>query len=473
MIKINIEKIKSYILSILILTSIILTGSLWFDNYHGLSLIINNIPLWVSSTFSFDENLYDKQYEQIIIPYKVMITNGEAGKWSYYSFSSGNNEGWDIVKNILNTLNTNMKIESASATEWQELTNRKSVICEFGGAIDTSVIKLIFPANNAIKSESIPNIEAFAFTKTLSGGLIYIKENEGKIYRIVFNGSINAMEQYIEKYSKYNTYVKLIALEEMGTNVFYGDKKIQPSYNTLFPISNKQEYRLKVPKLQIDNNFNESNISNIDKMVTKIFNNTDYSKFITNDKGYIFINEDSSSIKIEENALFEYTGKKGLNQEEDNSFINSFNAALNFVKNIAQNEEFYLVSTEKNNDKYIFNLGITLKGIPIIDMKGIINKSNKVLMSISVENGIVTSCKANINKFSTKETSSYITYFGHNILDAILSKVDEKNTVEIKNIDLVYDIATDNNYLPMWFADYYIMGKREYILTNSTRERLY
>ena len=37
------ENLKSLILTVLIFSSLILTGSLWFDNYQGLSLLVSSI----------------------------------------------------------------------------------------------------------------------------------------------------------------------------------------------------------------------------------------------------------------------------------------------------------------------------------------------------------------------------------------------------------------------------------------------
>ena len=37
------ENFKSFILTILIISSLFLTGSLWFDNYQGLSLLASSM----------------------------------------------------------------------------------------------------------------------------------------------------------------------------------------------------------------------------------------------------------------------------------------------------------------------------------------------------------------------------------------------------------------------------------------------
>ena len=49
------ENLKSITLTLLIGISLILTGSLWFDNYRELSLIMAKLPFWFNETFDFDK----------------------------------------------------------------------------------------------------------------------------------------------------------------------------------------------------------------------------------------------------------------------------------------------------------------------------------------------------------------------------------------------------------------------------------
>ena len=56
------ENIKSLFLCFLIGLSIYLTGSLWFDNYQGLSLVLANIPGNIRETFLTEEVEYSQKY---------------------------------------------------------------------------------------------------------------------------------------------------------------------------------------------------------------------------------------------------------------------------------------------------------------------------------------------------------------------------------------------------------------------------
>ena len=78
-----VENLKSMILTALIISSLVLTGSLWFDNYQGLSFAISKIPdLFLND---IDQEEYSKIYEEIILPYKVTVINPDKNKWIAYS----------------------------------------------------------------------------------------------------------------------------------------------------------------------------------------------------------------------------------------------------------------------------------------------------------------------------------------------------------------------------------------------------
>jgi len=59
-----------------------LTGSLWFDNYQGLSFAISKVPDFFTEKISGEE--YSKIYDEIITPYKVTVINPDDNKWISY-----------------------------------------------------------------------------------------------------------------------------------------------------------------------------------------------------------------------------------------------------------------------------------------------------------------------------------------------------------------------------------------------------
>ena len=138
-----VENLKSMILTALIISSLVLTGSLWFDNYQGLSFAISKIPdLFLND---IDQEEYSKIYEEIILPYNVTVINPDENKWIAYSSDKMNQDAWNMLKNRISNLSQDTEIITGKIKEWDDLINRKSIILEFGGPIDEEVLALAIP----------------------------------------------------------------------------------------------------------------------------------------------------------------------------------------------------------------------------------------------------------------------------------------------------------------------------------------
>ena len=460
--KIHIENI---ILVILIISSIFLTGSLWFDNYHGLSLVIAKLPIWLNETFDFNKI----EYTEYIKPYKITITNGESGNFSYYAFSEGNNKGFEVVKYIINHVPVNASIETGFINEWNELQNRKSVICELGNGIDINMIKSIMPGN--IYLSEIKNISDIAVTKSVNGVIIYLKERNGKIYRILVDKNIPEFTNYIEEYSNKMTYTKLIKLEEMGTTVFFGNKEISKESRVLFPVSTKQSNRRFVSEIEKQPFSETHDADSMEKIINEVFLTYEYTKFTTTDNNYIFIKDDGSTIKISNDGIIEYEAKENAEHVE-NTIISAFATALECINDINSTENLYLLSAIENNETYEFEFGINIASLPVINTLDKVSSDSRVNIYIKVKNGKVIYYKGILDKYEEKTTNSYISSFGHNILDDVLKNIEKDTVVDIEKLELVYDVSNDKT-LPSWFTTYKTDNNVEYILTQAAKKRRY
>lgn len=460
--KIHIENV---ILVILIISSIFLTGSLWFDNYHGLSLVIAKLPILINETFNFDK-IESTEY---VKPFKITITNGESGNYSYYAFSDGNNKGFELIKYIINHVPVSTSVETAFINEWNELSNRKSIICELGNGIDVNMIKSIMPGN--IYISEIKNISDIAVTKSVNGVIIYLKERSNKIYRISVAKDIPEFTNYIEEYSNKMTYTKLVKLEEMGTTVFYGNKEISKESRVLFPVSTKQSNRRFVSEIVKHSFYETHDADSMEKIINEIFSTYEYTKFTTTDNNYIFIKDDGSTIKISNDGVFEYESKENTEHIES-TIIFSFDIALKCINKISGAENLYLLSAVENEDIYEFEFGINIADLPVINTNYKINADSRVNIYIKVQNGKVIYYKGILDKYEEKSTNSYISSFGHNILDDVLANIAKDTVVNIEKLELVYDVSSTNT-LPTWFTTYKTDSKDEYILTQAAKKRRY
>lgn len=457
-----VENLKSIVLTLLIGISLILTGSLWFDNYYGLSSVVSNMISFFYNKIDLEDANYIKEY---LNPYKTVIANGDNGKWIYYISSDENKACFEYLKNLLINL-TEFSVDLAYNSEWEELVKRKSIICEFADNIDAKLLNLALDNKLDLPSTAPLYITSIAITKATNGGRIYIKTND-IIYRITIN-DIGEFEQIIANFSNAETYSKYVQLEELGVTTF-NSRKVETQYDVLLPISAKSGNRQAVSKLTVTTKF--SDIEKMEETVGKIFKSYDYIKFITNENGYIYINDDEAVIKLADNII-EYTASSTKKSENDATWVSSFNTALLFTDTVSGLKNLYLVSALNNDGIYEFVFGTYVNEIPVIDSNNMIYSNQNAKIHIKVNNNTVIYYKEMLNSYSSEPVFVYLSNFAHNILDAILVKVPKNSTLKIENVELVYDISSESK-LPLWATEYKYNDEINTVFIEAAKERKY
>ena len=206
-------------------------------------------------------------------------------------------------------------------------------------------------------------------------------------------------------------------------------------------------------------------------VVEKIFNSDNYIKFITNDNGYIYINDDETVIKIANNVI-EYTSESAKNLENEETWVSSFNTALRFVDMASELKNLYLVSAKNIDGAYEFILGTYIEEIPVVDSSNSDFDNRNAKIYIKVENNTVVTYKEKLYSYSSDPLASYLSNFAHNILDTLLVEIPKKSTLTINNVELVYDVSS-GNHLPLWLTEYEYNGKIMTTFTEAAKERNY
>lgn len=448
-----VENFKSLVLTILILSSLVLTGSLWFDNYQGLSLTISKIPDFFSSKISSEE--YSKIYDEIVMPYKVTVINPDENKWISYNSDKMVTDAWNILKNRLANLTLETEIITGRVKEWDELVNRKSIILEFGGPIDQDIFALAIP-NLPKETEAFNNVEKFSITKSLVGNTIYIMQNnngEKKLYKILLKEEDEEIKTFMQSCENIKADVRYVSLEELGIKSFYNNKSIVGADNVLFPLINSKNKRDQVTKISVRKHFTDNDEYQMGRFVTDIFDNTDFAKFITSENSKIYINDDKSSIKINEDGIVEYINN-GKISDEETSVGKNFNAALDFINNTKSFENFFLLSATTEENVYTFRFAVAVEGVIAGFSKPIIGEDKYALIEIKVQNNEVRYFKGKMIKLEIGEEKKYISNVTHNILDNLLKYVDKDSKINISDLDLVYDVSAEGSYYPCWITSF-------------------
>lgn len=465
-----VENIKSIILTFLILSSLVLTGSLWFDNYQGLSLAISKIP---NSFFSkSNPQEYSKIYSEIIMPHKVTVTNPDENKWVSYASDKMTLDAWNLLKNRLSNITTGTEIITGKVKEWDELINRKSIIIEFGGPIDEEIFSLAVP-NLPKDTEAFNNVEKFSITKSLVGNTIYIMQNDNdvkKLYKILLKGEDEEVKAFMQSAKNIKTDVSYVTLSSLGTTKFYNNKSVDESGNVLFPIANRQDKRDMVSMLNVKNHFDSSDTYLMGRFVTDIFNNTDFAKFTTSDDINIYINDDKSTIKIANDGIIEYINN-GKASDEEMSAGKNLDAALDFINGLNVFDSFFLQSATRANEEYTFKFSVAYDGIVAGFRDPIIGDDIYTVLEVKTENNEITYFKGKLVELNLVNQKSYIYQVAHNILDNLLKNVEADTNVTISELGIFYDISKQGSSYPCWVTRYDLPKNKDIVTSISVTNR--
>lgn len=451
------ENIKSLFLCFLIGLSIYLTGSLWFDNYQGLSLVLANFPKNLRGTFITEEVEYSQKYAESIVPYKLTIASPDNGKWVLYCDSPDVTEAWNLVKVKFDHIGEKTEVITGNISEWKDLIHRKSIILEFGNTVDVEILKLVLPNLTRINQPDFNNINKLAVTKSIDGAVIYVDckiEDKDLLYKILLKEEMADIENFIDGYIDKVADAKYVTLEETGTTKFYSERIIEPNTDVLFPISNKVNLRDYVKKLSIKEYFKQNDAYSADHLAVQIFQNTDYAKFITGDNGTIYINDDKSYVQIDTDGLVEYINKGKLENTENVSPAIAYNMALDFIDMFHAYEDIYLLSVKKSEDEYDFRFFLAADGIPLISSKKIIEDDFRAIAQLKVKNGSIRYFKGKLIRYDLENLSSFVTNLTNGILNELIPKIPEKQTMVVNCIQMSYDIDVLGGNYPIWYIEY-------------------
>lgn len=448
------ENIKSFVLTILIILSLFLTGSLWFDNYQGLSLLTSVFHDNVISKFNF-ENDNSIEYDKIIVPYKVTVINPDKNRWIFYETDSMNLVAWDIVKKRLNSIDSETEIITGKVKEWDKLFTRKSVVLDFGGVVEYDILRLVIP-NLPSDNLAFVDVEKMAITKSVEGNEIYLLQNNNNkkaLYKVLLKGEDAEIETYMGNCENVKTGVRYVELPKVGTTVFYDNKEVISESDILFPLSKASNRRAPIKSLQASTHFKMEDEYSINRFVISVFNNTDFVKFVTNDGSNIFINDDKSSIKFEKNGIVEYINNSKLSGETTSASRN-LNVAMNFIRDIQVYDNIYLVSAREDDGTYTFKFSFATNGVIAGFEQPIIDEDRYSIIEIKVREDSIRYFKGKLLDLKLSDKEEYISNFTHNILDKVLDKVLSNTKTNISSVEMMYNLDKVGTSYPNWVVKY-------------------
>jgi regulatory protein YycH of two-component signal transduction system YycFG len=138
------ERFKSYILALLIVSSIIQVGILWEYQNHGFPINFL-MPIFAGSS-SNTSNISEVSRQEYFVPFRIIVSNGNESHWLISRSNNFYNKLFESAKNILGQVlgskqSQNVQFQSAPADIWGDIVTKKGVVFEFKSGINLNLVK--------------------------------------------------------------------------------------------------------------------------------------------------------------------------------------------------------------------------------------------------------------------------------------------------------------------------------------------
>ena len=351
------ERLKTLILSILVVMSILLTQQLWFPS-----------PIKILKPEARSRKLHSltvaEKRKDIISPSSIIVSfgAGDRRKNHYTVLSSSLDFVWDESKNILKDYFLgDPEITSVTYEKYIQNNILKSVELEFSDNIPTILVSSIF---DSLENKVVRNIKEIKkiLIPAFNRGVIYIVENNDSIFevKLLEHAENSTLVSFIDEletveYIKYHPIFSLF-------------NELESNY-TPMPINNAVATTQTFVESEIDI---ENDAMLIERSKNFFNENFDFVKTIKETSGavvYIY-GYGEKRVRINEKGALEYNGEIG--NISSSNVIESLDAAIDFIsKNGGFPEGTYLkdiqniLKDQNQNNGYRFSFGYRIGGFPV------------------------------------------------------------------------------------------------------------
>lgn len=339
----NREQVKTLILAILVIMSIVFTQKIWF--YSPVSIL--------QSEASFMEKQIPTIIEtrsQLVVPEGAIISFGNS---NYTVVSSDIDKVWREAREVLSHyFKGEPEVTLTTLEKYRESSRQKSIELQFGKNIPSVLIASIFDAvDNKIVSNII-EVKSILIP-ALNRGSIYIVGKEDFVYEVKINN--------FEENRQLVTY--LDALQSMNHVKYYPLFADVENY-TLMPLS----YDKPIPMTFVESEINIDNQTMVMELAKGYFDESlDFVKTIKETSGAIVFmyGYGERGLRISNRGRLEYTEEIG--SISSSNVINALDIAIDFtLKHGGFPEGAYLKEIRhEDKNKYYFGFGYRIEGLPV------------------------------------------------------------------------------------------------------------
>lgn len=384
------EKIKTIILLLLVISSVLLTYRLWFRDHNLFDIV---------SVFFQDRNTLNGHngLEYVYLPPRVLVNLGENShviiRPVHEEYIPLQNEGVKIIRQILSA----QKYEVLDMSEWIKALSIKSVLFEYETDLDTSILKNLLNTSNQNIESGISHIRNVIVVQnsTVSDNIsCYIKdEKNNKVYYVKFNYDdfeLNKLLNQVES-KDFNNYVTGFELKH---KLLKDDVLLLPTDAIL---SGKQ--------VKLSNEVNVDSSIEVKRLAQYFFDKLNYVKNIEY-KGPIKTNaiqkefvDRNNILRIYVNGQVEYSSAEIPNDKIQTNQVEALRRAVSFTDNhLGFPKNSYISEiTLVGDSHYIFKFDYSINGLAV-RLTG--EDIPKHAIEVEVKGNVITSYKRFVKTFN-------------------------------------------------------------------------
>lgn len=455
------ERVKFYILILLLLTSIVQLGILWNGQNQGLPF--NFLYLFSSDPVSAHG---PKSMEEFFTPFRIVLSEGSdntnASRWILNKKNKQYDPLWEEVKYYLkNALGKKSDGEALLASQWYSLIDRKAFIFEFKTGISVNLLKEAMGLPEIYKDG--PSgvykliLSPWEDSTSLNSRIntLYIFDGS-KIYRyyIPFNRGeykeADSFEEIIYSLKANPNYTDYTFLKQPAGEKLMG-------FREDIPVGNEDQYS-KYGSLasSLPLGFG-GEAPYLEAVASKILGSEkgNYDRSMNNTDKTIELKTLNNLYKIYPNGFMEYDFLSTQRETANGSLEEAFKKALTFVQGLSlesENTSLFLSGYTEKNGQYEFSFDYMVSSnfsdVPVYmeydaSVDGKEPQTLHHAITVEANGGNVTRCRAMIKDFTFN--SRYGEY-GVGILQAVYFKnpamLAEKNNEE-KNVVAAYRMGKE------------------------------
>ncbi|MGI6778236.1 MAG: hypothetical protein ACOX7R_09565 [Acetivibrionales bacterium] len=458
MYRINRERIKTYILMVLIALSIIQVGILLDYQSHGFPT--NFLQAFLDKINVVSPDSSEKAREKYFNPYRVIASNGNGSHWLLPREGEAFTQLWQEGASYLSRVLDDKPALVLPAEEWENLVTKRTFIFEFKSNIDSNLLKWFLSKSGSDTPEldSVYKMAMLPWEDINHGtNTIYLKDGKA-IYKYLIRFNPGGMDR--DKYS--NLMTSFETGKEYQDKLYKVIKELDPERKRLKNIDPDIPVAAIGPKFRSYKKlrwFIPENVSSMSDMAGIVLGieRAGYNRSIDIYDTIVFKTTDDV-YRIFSNGLMEYKYIPGAQSDGagdiGSAFMNAFRFIESMEKQLVSGADIYLSGMGKiEGGGYRFTFDYMVDNLPVVINYGQMGNDLKPVrnaIEITANGKRVLDCRWILKGFETVGREE-----AYNVSFEALSRSLNLSSLEADDLAVSYMVESDEamGISPSWIIE--------------------